>query len=217
MQDPQDTSPFPPTKNAADDGLLAIGGNLSPELLIHAYSKGIFPWYNEGEPIQWYSPDPRCVLFPAELKVSKSLKQTIRSGKFRFSVNEAFPAVIANCATVPRSEQDGTWISSDMIKAYTKLHELGFVYSAETWSGSMLVGGLYGVLLGNIFFGESMFATKNDASKFAFANFCALLLAKNVEVIDCQVATAHLFSLGARMIPRSEFEELLPQTIVVTK
>jgi len=174
-----------------------------------AYTNGIFPWYNEDEPICWWCPDPRFVLFPAELTVSKSMQTVLNNGSFRFTINKAFDKVIASCQTVTRKEQEGTWIQPEVIDAYTKLHQLGYAVSAEAWKGGELVGGLYGVLLGKIFFGESMFSTQNNASKFAFINFVRHLQKQGIQLIDCQVYTAHLESLGARMIDRKLFCEIL--------
>ncbi len=200
---------FPPVDLADEEGLLAIGGDLSIERLLLAYKNGIFPWYNEGEPICWWCPDPRFVLFPAELKVSRSMQTVLNNGSFRFTVNKAFDQVIANCKTVTRKEQDGTWIQPEVIDAYSKLHQLGFALSAEAWQHGELVGGLYGVLLGNIFFGESMFSKESNASKFAFINFVKYLQKQNIKLIDCQVYTSHLESLGAKMIDRKLFVEIL--------
>jgi leucyl/phenylalanyl-tRNA--protein transferase len=200
---------FPPLNMADEEGLLAIGGDLSTDRLLLAYRSGIFPWYNEDEPICWWSPDPRFVLYPAELKVSSSMRTVLQNGKFRFTTNRAFGQVIQNCKTVSRNGQDGTWISPAMQKAYTKLHELGYAHSAEAWMDGELVGGLYGVRLGNIFFGESMFSLKTNASKFAFINYVQLLQKENVQLIDCQLHTNHLESLGATMIPRDLFSEIL--------
>ena len=200
---------FPPLTMADEDGLLAIGGDLSPERLLLAYRSGIFPWFNEDEPICWWSPDPRFVLYPDELKVSNSMKTVLQNGKFRFTVNRAFSNVIQNCKTVSRYGQDGTWISPAMQQAYTTLHELGYAHSAETWQDGELIGGLYGIRLGNIFFGESMFSLKPNASKFAFINYIKQLQLENVQLIDCQLHTNHLESLGAEMIPREIFAEIL--------
>ena len=194
---------------ADKDGLLAIGGDLSIERLLLAYRSGIFPWYNEDEPICWWSPDPRFVLYPAELKVSSSMKTVLQNGKYRFTTNRAFGQVIQNCKMVSRHNQDGTWISPAMQQAYTTLHQLGFAHSAETWQDGELVGGLYGVRLGNIFFGESMFSLKPNASKFAFINYVRILQKENVQLIDCQLHTNHLESLGTRMIPRELFTQIL--------
>ena len=200
---------FPPLQTADEDGLLAIGGDLSIERLLLAYRSGIFPWYNEDEPICWWSPDPRFVLYPDELKVSSSMKTVLQNGKYRITINRAFEKVIQNCKTVSRHGQDGTWISPAMQQAYTALHELGYAHSAETWQDGELVGGLYGVRLGDIFFGESMFSLKPNASKFAFTSYVRILQKENVQLIDCQLHTNHLESLGARMIPRELFTQIL--------
>lgn len=205
----KDSIEFPPVELADEDGLLAIGGDLGTERLIHAYSKGIFPWYNEDEPICWWSPDPRFVLYPSQLKISNSMKTVLQNGKFRFTINRAFTQVIQNCKTVSRKDQGGTWISPAMQNAYTRLHELGFAHSAETWLDGKLVGGLYGIRLGNIFFGESMFSVKPNASKYAFIKYVQQLQTENVQLIDCQLHTAHLQSLGATMINRKLFAEIL--------
>lgn len=200
---------FPPLDMADEDGLLAIGGDLCIERLLLAYKSGIFPWYNEDEPICWWSPDPRFVLYPAEIKISSSMKTILNNGKFRFTINRAFTQVILNCKTVTRQGQEGTWISPAMQNAYTNLHELGYAHSAETWLDGKLVGGLYGIRLGNIFFGESMFSIKSNASKFAFISYVKQLQKENVKLIDCQLHTNHLESLGARMIDRKLFTEIL--------
>jgi len=200
---------FPPVEMADEDGLLAIGGDLDTERLLLAYRNGIFPWYNEGEPICWWSPDPRFVLYPSELKVSNSMRTVLNNGKFRFSTDRAFTQVIQNCKTVTRKGQDGTWISPAVQKAYTILHEQGYAHSAETWLDGKLVGGLYGIKLGNIFFGESMFSREKNASKFAFIKYVQLLQKEDLQLVDCQVYTGHLESLGARMISRERFVEAL--------
>lgn len=199
---------FPPVELAEPDGLLAIGGDLSPERLVAAYQHGIFPWY-EGDVILWWSPDPRCVLFPGKLVISKSMKQVMRSGRFRFTVNQAFEQVIHACRVKEREGQSGTWISHEMEAAYIRLHESGIAHSAEAWHGDQLVGGLYGVKLKHIFCGESMFATESNASKFAFINYVQLLEQEGIRLIDCQVHTEHLESLGAEMIPRKEFIKMI--------
>jgi leucyl/phenylalanyl-tRNA---protein transferase len=204
---------FPDVEMANDDGMLAIGGDLSTERLLLAYKSGIFPWYNKYEPICWWSPNPRFVLFPNELKVSKSMQTVLNNGSFRFTINKAFDKVITNCKTITRKEQDGTWIQQEVIEAYTKLHQLGFAVSAEAWAAGELVGGLYGVLLGNIFFGESMFSKQSNASKFAFINFVKYLQKQNIKLIDCQIYTSHLQSLGAKMIDRKLFSEILTKEI----
>ncbi|HSN61230.1 MAG TPA: leucyl/phenylalanyl-tRNA--protein transferase [Ferruginibacter sp.] len=200
---------FPPIESADESGLLAIGGDLSPLRLSLAYRSGIFPWFNEGEFIQWWSPDPRFVLFPNELKISKSMQVVIRKKEFEFSVNKAFNEVITNCKDVYREGQGGTWITDRMKKAYTLLHILGIAQSAEAWSNGKLVGGLYGIRMGNLFFGESMFSNQTNASKFVFINYVQQLQKENVQLIDCQLHTNHLESLGARMIPRAEFKKYL--------
>jgi len=204
---------FPPVKFANDDGMFAIGGDLSSERLLLAYRNGIFPWYNEHEPICWYCPDPRFVLFPAELNISKSMRTIINSGMFSFTVNTAFNEVIKNCKTVYRKDQPGTWISNEIIEAYSALHAQGYVHSAETWNNGELVGGLYGIRMGKVFFGESMFNKQSNASKFAFIKYVQYLQKQDVELIDCQVYTPHLQSLGAKMIGRDYFLQLLRSLI----
>ncbi len=207
--DPPDA--FPPVEKAlADpDGLLCAGGDLSPGRLLAAYRRGIFPWFSEGQPIMWWSPDPRTVLYPAEFKVSRSLAKTIRNRGFTVSVDRAFAEVMARCAD-ERLRPEGTWISPQMRAAYQRLHELGLAHSYETWDGGRLVGGLYGVALGQVFFGESMFSIERDASKVALASLVRAMTERNGRLIDCQVASAHLESLGARSIPRRQFvRELL--------
>jgi leucyl/phenylalanyl-tRNA---protein transferase len=204
---------FPPVEMADADGLLAIGGDLSTERLLLAYKSGIFPWYNRDEIIQWWSPDPRFVIWPAELKVSRSMQNVLHNGRFRFTINKNFTDVIQNCKTITRKEQDGTWIQKEIVEAYTRLHQQGYAISAEAWKNGELVGGLYGIRLGNIFFGESMFSKESNASKFAFINFVQYLQQHSVQLIDCQVYTAHLQSLGARMMERKEFCEILKREI----
>jgi leucyl/phenylalanyl-tRNA--protein transferase len=186
-----------------------MGGDLSPDLLRLAYQQGIFPWFSGDVPM-WYSPDPRFVLFPDKLVVSKSMRQVIRSGRFRFTINRAFPDVIRQCSKVERRGQQGTWITEDMIHAYIRLHEEGMAISAECWQEGQLVGGLYGVRVGRVFCGESMFATVSNASKFAFIQLVETLTREGIELIDCQVYTEHLGSFGARMIPRSDYISWLP-------
>jgi leucyl/phenylalanyl-tRNA---protein transferase len=199
---------FPPAHLSEPDGLLAIGGDLSPERLLLAYKSGIFPWY-EGEYILWWCPNPRCVLFPAELKVSHSMKQLLKKESMEFTVNKAFPEVIRNCKQINRDGQASTWITDEVENAYMKMHALGYAHSAEAWVNGELAGGLYGLRLGKVFFGESMFSNTTNASKFAFIKYTQQLQSEGVELIDCQVHTAHLESLGARMIPRTEFLGLL--------
>lgn len=204
---------FPPLHHADDDGLLAIGGDLSTDRLLLAYRSGIFPWYSQDEPILWWSPDPRFVLFPPQLRVSKSMKTLLRSGRFQFTTNAAFAAVIAACQSTPRPGQDGTWITEDIVAAYTQLHHTGYAHSAEAWQDGQLVGGLYGVLIGKVFFGESMFSHVSNASKFAFINWVQQLQQQGIQLIDCQVYTAHLHSLGATMIPRQQFIQQVAQWV----
>jgi leucyl/phenylalanyl-tRNA--protein transferase len=195
---------FPPVDLADEDGLLAIGGDLSMDRLIQAYRKGIFPWYEDNY-ILWWCPNPRFVLFPAELKVSNSMKQVIKKGDFEFSINRDFNGVISSCKAVSRRGQEGTWITEDMRNAYLHLHQHGYAHSAETWLNGDLVGGLYGIRMGKIFFGESMFSRESNASKFAFILYVRQLVSEGVALIDCQVHTSHLESMGARMIPRADF------------
>ncbi len=203
--------PFPPIERARrfPNGLLCAGGSLSPERLLEAYRQGIFPWFEEGEPILWWSPDPRQVLFVDELHVSKSLRRRLNSGCFRVTRDQDFEAVIRACAAIPRRGQSGTWITTEMIRAYTALHHMGYAHSFETWLGAELVGGLYGVKIGRAFFGESMFSRASDASKVALVHLVRWLQAEGVPLIDCQQETAHTTSLGARPIPRTEFLEWL--------
>jgi leucyl/phenylalanyl-tRNA--protein transferase len=188
--------------------LLAIGGDLSVERLLLAYRHGIFPWYEDDIPL-WWSPDPRFVLYPSKLKVSKSMQQLIRQDKFRFTTNTAFEQVIRNCKSTKRPGQDGTWITDAVEGSYTELHHLGFAHSAEAWLGDKLVGGLYGIRMGKLFFGESMFSRESNASKYAFTRYVELLKTEGVYLIDCQVYTEHLESLGAEMIPRDTFIDIL--------
>jgi leucyl/phenylalanyl-tRNA--protein transferase len=204
---------FPAPSLADTDGLLAIGGDLKPERLLTAYRMGIFPWYNEGEIIQWWCPNPRFVLYPDALKVSNSMQTVLNNGTYRFTVNRAFDAVIKNCKNITRPGQDGTWIQDEVVQAYTQLHLQGYAVSAEAWQDGELAGGLYGIRMGNIFFGESMFSKKSNASKFAFINYVQQLQSEGVVLIDCQVYTQHLESLGARMISRDLFCKILQQEI----
>ena len=207
-------APFPPVEKAlkSPNGLLCAGGDLSPQRLVDAYSRGIFPWFSEGDPILWWSPDPRMVLFPGELKVSRSLRRKVERGAFETRVDTAFEDVIAHCAE-PRAGQAGTWIVPEMVRAYTSLHELGFAHSVESWRDGELVGGLYGVSLGRVFFGESMFSREPDASKVALVRLVERLRLQGCELIDCQQATAHLASLGAREIRRKEFASRVQESI----
>lgn len=196
---------FPPPEEAEPGGLLAVGGDLTPRRLLLAYSLGIFPWYDEGLPILWHSPDPRMVLLPRELRVSRSLAKTLRRGAFRVTLDRCFARVIEACATARRPRGEGTWITGEMRDAYVRLHELGFAHSAEAWCGSELAGGLYGVALGACFFGESMFALQPDASKAAFVTLVRQLERWSFELVDCQMHTEHLARFGARDWPRARF------------
>lgn len=203
---------FPPVHLSEPDGLLAMGGDLSTERLLLAYRSGIFPWFDGDIPL-WWCPDPRFVLFPAEINVSKSMKQLLKRNAFEFTINKAFATVINNCKTTARKDQEGTWITNEVKNAYIQLHHLGHAHSAEAWLNNELVGGCYGVRLGNVFFGESMFSKVSNASKYAFISYVEQLKKENVQLIDCQVYTEHLESLGARMIARTEFIGLLNQLI----
>lgn len=207
-EDPPDS--FPPVETALSDpdGLLAAGGDLQPERLLAAYRHGIFPWYSKGQPILWWSPDPRAVLFPQNMKVTRSLRQSIRKQGFESRMNTDFAAVMAACGD-PLYRRDGTWITDEMRQAYFRLHQLGHAHSFETWQNGTLIGGLYGIHLGKVFFGESMFSRVTDSSKFALKCLCEHLIADGVVMIDCQMATSHLLSLGAQLMPRSEFAALL--------
>lgn len=196
---------FPDPGEADPDGLLAVGGDLSPERLVAAYASGIFPWYSHGSPILWWSPDPRLVLEPWALHVPASLRRVINSGRFKLTLDQDFGAVIRACARAFRPGQSGTWIVPDMVAAYERLHRLGFAHSAECWEGGELVGGLYGVSLGSVFFGESMFHARPDASKVLFARFVHWLEAQGCTLIDCQQTTPHLLRFGAHEITRKEF------------
>lgn len=197
---------FPKPELAEEDGMLAVGGDLSTDRLLLAYSNSIFPWYSDDSPILWFSPHERFVLYPDELKISKSMRQVMRSGKFKVTTNTAFADVIANCAQAERVDQDGTWITTDMQQAYIKLHQLGHAHSVEVWLDNELVGGLYGVQVGRVFCGESMFSKVSNASKLALITLCQT---GNYDMIDCQVHTSHLESLGARMIDRVDYLKLL--------
>ncbi|MGX1023198.1 leucyl/phenylalanyl-tRNA--protein transferase [Flavobacterium sp. CS20] len=202
---------FPHPQNADESGVLAVGGDLSAERLMLAYRNGIFPWYNENEPILWWSPDQRMVLFPEKLHISKSMRPLLNQNKFKVTFNQAFEKVIAACATTPREGQDGTWLSDEMIKAYTNLHKKGFAHSVETWQDDELVGGLYGVYLKScgVFCGESMFAHQSNASKFAFIKMVEHYKTLGLKLVDCQIYTPHLERLGAELIDRDEFLKVL--------
>ena len=203
---------FPPVHLAEPEGLLAIGGDLSAERLLLAYRSGIFPWYEE-DPILWWSPDPRFVLFPHELKVSKSMHQLIKRNAFEFTINKAFADVINNCKTIARTGQYSTWITEGVKTAYIHLHALGYAHSAEAWLNNELVGGLYGIRMGSVFFGESMFSKASNASKYAFIKYVYALMTEDVKLIDCQIYTEHLESLGAKMIERDDLIRLLKEYI----
>lgn len=200
---------FPPARLARADGLLAVGGDLSPQRLLLAYRMGIFPWFLQDEPILWWSPDPRLVLFPDELHVSRRLRRLIRQAKFRITADRAFEAVIRACAETRLADGQGTWIDTRMIDAYCRLAQMGYAHSVEAWLDGGLAGGLYGVQLGGCFFGESMFTRVSNASKVAFVSLVGLLVKHRVTLIDCQVTTQHMLGLGAREIPRDRFLELL--------
>ncbi len=195
---------FPPVHLADPDGLLAIGGDLSTDRLLLAYRQGIFPWY-EGEHILWWSPNPRFVLFPDEIRISKSVRSLLNKSFFEFSINQAFREVIHACKHIPRAGQEGTWITDEVERSFTKLHELGYAISAEVWKEGELMGGLYGIRMGNVFFGESMFSRHSNASRYAFIQLLQRLKADGVKLVDCQVYTPYLESMGARMISREEF------------
>lgn len=206
---PQD--PFPPVQLSDAEGLLAVGRDLSPERLIDAYYKGIFPWYSEDQPVLWWSPDPRMVLFPENLNISKSMRPFLNQNKFQVTFNKAFERVIENCGNIDRKGQDATWITPEIKKNYLQLHKEGLAYSAEVWYNDDLVGGLYGIYLRDkkVFCGESMFSKKSNASKYGFIKLVENLKKEGLKLVDCQVYTSHLESLGAEEIPREEFLEYL--------
>ncbi len=208
-------TPFPSVSRALAEpnGLLAAGGDLSPRRIVDAYRQGIFPWSSDGQPILWWSPDPRMVLFVDQLRVSRSLRRRVRSGTFEVRIDTAFRRVVTACADTAREGQAGTWITAEIVDAYEKLHHLGYGHSVEAWREGRLVGGLYGLALGRVFFGESMFAHETDASKVCLVALAAHLLRLGTVMIDCQQETAHLASLGARPIPRERFGELLDELI----
>lgn len=200
-----DDPAFPDPALAEEDGLLAIGGDLSIERLLIAYSNGIFPWFSEGDPILWYSPHERCVIYPDKIKISKSMKQVLKQGIFKVTLNQAFKEVILNCATMPRKGQDGTWITTEMQEAYLRLHQNGYAHSVEVWQDDKLVGGLYGLKINRVFCGESMFSQVSNASKTALIFLSEL----NIDLIDCQLPNDHLMSLGAEMISRESYMAVL--------
>ncbi|MEM6640311.1 MAG: leucyl/phenylalanyl-tRNA--protein transferase [Pseudomonadota bacterium] len=208
--DPPDAFPEPGHAMREPDGLLAVGGDLSSERLLAAYRRGIFPWFSDGEPILWWSPDPRCVFRPGQVRVARRLRRTLRSSPVRVRINTAFDDVITGCAG-PRSYTEETWITSEMKRAYCRLHTSGVAHSIEAWDGERLVGGLYGLAIGGVFFGESMFSATRDASKIILVHLSRWLEKQKFGLIDCQVASAHLISMGAILMPRSDFvEELGP-------
>ncbi len=210
-----DAIEFPRVESALADppGLLAAGGDLSPQRLIAAYRLGIFPWYSPGDPILWWSLDPRMVLAPSELKISRSLARTLRNADYEVRLDSAFSEVIRTCSNAPRDGQRGTWITREMQEAYQRLHRLGYAHSVETWIDGRLAGGLYGIAIGRAFFGESMFSCVRDASKIALAHLCAYLQRHNFGIIDCQMETSHLASLGAHPIPRCDFVAALESLV----
>ena len=197
---------FPDPALAEEDGLLAIGGDLSPERLILAYHYGIFPWFNEDDPICWYAPHERCVIYPERVRITKSMGKVMKNGEFRISIDTAFPSVIENCAQIIRRDQPGTWITAQMQEAYIRLHELGYAHSVEVWQGEALVGGLYGLQINSVFCGESMFSKVSNASKAALIWLCQ---GNQFKLIDCQLPNDHLMSLGAEMISREAYLDLL--------
>ena len=209
----EENDPFPPTGMADRYGILCLGGDLSPERLIDAYSKGIFPWYEEDQPVIWHCPDPRFVVFPENVNVSKSMRQVLNRKEFTITADTSFEQVIRACAETPRRKQDGTWITPDMIAAYIELHHLGLAHSIEAWKDGQLAGGLYGVSLGKIFCGESMFARVSNASKAAFLTLAAVLKEQNFLLIDSQVHTDHVESLGGESISRSRYLFLLHEAL----
>jgi len=198
-----------PDPNECEDNIVGVGGNLSPGMLLSAYEQGIFPWYGPEDPLLWQSPDPRCVIFPEKLHVSSSMRKILTADTFKITYDENFDGVIKGCAEKIRPGQNGTWITKDIIEAYTELHQLGFAHSAEAWQDGTLVGGCYGLLLSKVFCGESMFANVPNASKAAFLNFAEKLFAEGAAFIDCQIPTRHLISLGGEEMARKDFLELL--------
>ncbi|MFK8282829.1 leucyl/phenylalanyl-tRNA--protein transferase [Capnocytophaga cynodegmi] len=199
--------PFPSPEIASEEGIVAYGYDLTPERLLEAYQNGIFPWYNEEEPVLWWSPNPRFVLFPEKLHISKNIKKLLRKNIYQVTYNQSFEEVIINCASIPRKGQDGTWIHPEMITTYTQLHQLGYAHSVEVWYENQLVGGLYGIKMGNIFCGESMFSRKSNASQVGFITF--LQQHPEIKLVDCQVYSEYLEKLGAEEIPRTQFLEII--------
>lgn len=205
---------FPPVHHATQEGLLAVGGDLRPERLLLAYRTGIFPWYSEGDPILWWSPDPRLVLYPGKIEISRSLKRTIRKNVYHITLDKDFHQVILSCANVRKERGEGTWITQEMVGAYDRLHQLGHAHSVEAWYQGNLVGGLYGISLGRSFFGESMFSTRRDASKVALVYLTQFLIAHAFDMIDCQLPNDHLVRLGACEISRQTYITQLKQSLL---
>ena len=210
--------PIFPDPEEAENGIVAVGGDLSTDRLLTAYQSGIFPWYNDGEPIIWWSPDPRFVLFPEKLKVSKSMQQMLKRNVYKVSLDTAFSEVIRECASARYGDRSGTWINNEMITAYERLHELGYAHSVEVWNqDGQLAGGLYGVAIGYCYFGESMFFKESNASKYGFIQLVKMLRERKYQIIDCQIFTQHLESLGAEHISRSSFVEMVHQYTIATR
>ncbi len=207
----EDILAFPPATNANEDGLLAFGGKLSEDWLLAAYSKGLFPWYSEGDPILWWSPDPRCVLIPAEVKIQKSMRSMLNNKAYQFKFDTAFEQVIEACATIPRLDQPGTWLTAEMKQAYIRLHKIGMAHSAEVWKENKLVGGLYGVSIGGVFFGESMFSKLPNTSKLALICLCQWLDERDFLMVDCQIYSEHLARMGGIEVDRTHFLEALDE------
>nr|WP_212898666.1 leucyl/phenylalanyl-tRNA--protein transferase [Capnocytophaga cynodegmi] len=203
----EENMPFPSPETASEEGIVAYGYDLTPERLLEAYQNGIFPWYNEEEPVLWWSPNPRFVLFPEKLHISKNIKKLLRKNIYQVTYNQRFEEVIRNCASIPRKDQDGTWIHLEMIATYTQLHQLGYAHSVEVWCENQLVGGLYGIKMGNIFCGESMFSRESNASQVGFITF--LQQHPEIKLVDCQVYSEYLEKLGAEEIPRTQFLEII--------
>lgn len=200
---------FPPTHLAEEDGLLAVGGDLSTERLIAAYTKGIFPWFNEDDPYLWWSPAPRFILLPEELHISRSMRRKINKDLFKVTFNHCFDDVITNCQQIPRSDQPGTWITDEMKSAYIQLHKLGYAHSVEVWNSDRLVGGIYGIAIGQVFFGESMFSFESNASKYGIIHFIKKMPDFGLNILDCQMKTKHMINLGGKEISREGFESYL--------
>ena len=213
----EDFFSFPPVDVADEDGLVLIGGRPTPQRVLEAYTKGIFPWYNHDSLPLWFSPDPRFVLFPEELHISRSMKKLLAKSEFNFKTNTAFEDVIEQCSQIERRGQNGTWITGEMKTVYTQLHAAGHAHSAEAWKEGKLVGGVYGIRIGKVFFGESMFSNESNASKFAFINYVQQLKVEGVELVDCQVHTTHVESLGGRVMERDKYLQLLQKLITAEK